>query len=242
MLVLISAGLYELKDMSIKARDIAKKCDILYLESYTNYLHFTPKELEEFLNKKIIILNREGLETKSSKILSEAQSKVVGILISGSALVATTHYHLISKAKKKRIKTKIVHGSSIFTAITEIGLSIYNFGKTTSIPFNNKNLKSPYQTFQLNQKQGMHTLFLLDLDPENNKFLSITQALTYLKDNGLKENTLVIGCARIGSDNQKIKAGKLKDILNFNFGKPPYCVIVPGKLHFIEEEALNLWK
>ena len=103
-------------------------------------------------------------------------------------------------------------------------------------------MKSIYEKFLINKKNGINTLFLLDLAPEENKFLTIKQALEYLKVNGLNENELVVGCARITSKDQIIKSGKLKEIMNFNFGKPPYCLIIPGKLHFMEEEALELWK
>ena len=55
------------------------------------------------------------------------------------------------------------------------------------------------------------------------------------------EKTLCIGCARIGSESQTIKAGMAKDLLKLNFGKPVHCLIVSGKLHFMEEEALELY-
>ena len=50
-------------------------------------------------------------------------------------MVATTHSDIILQAKKQGIKTKIIHSSSIFSAIAETGLQIYKFGKTTSIPY-----------------------------------------------------------------------------------------------------------
>jgi diphthamide biosynthesis methyltransferase len=27
-----------------------------------------------------------------------------------------------------------------------------------------------------------------------------------------------------------------------DFGPPPHCLIIPGRLHFIEEEALAQWQ
>ena len=88
----------------------------------------------------------------------------------------------------------------------------------------------------------MHTLVLLDLDPENEKFLTIKEGLGYFKRQGLDEDTLVVGCARIGSDDQIIRFGELRKIREIDFGKPPFCIVIPGKLQFYEEEALESWK
>ena len=39
-----------------------------------------------------------------------------------------------------------------------------------------------------------------------------------------------------------IKFGAAKELLKFDFGKPVHCLIVPGKMHFVEEEALSMYK
>ena len=59
------------------------------------------------------------------------------------------------------------------------------------------------------------------------------------KENIFTEDTLCVGCARIGADDQIIKAGKAKDLLEADFGAPVHCLVVPSKLHFVEEEALQ---
>ena len=58
------------------------------------------------------------------------------------------------------------------------------------------------------------------------------------------EDTLCIGVARLGGapGNSVIKAGTAKSLGNFDFGKPPHALIVPGTLHFMEEEALDLFR
>ena len=50
--------------------------------------------------------------------------------------------------------------------------------------------------------------------------------------------TLVIGVARAGSPKPAVKAGYLREVVNYNFGAPPHTLIFPGKLHFMEAEAL----
>lgn len=243
MLYLISLGLYEKEDMSIKALEAAKKCDKLYLETYTHSFKDDVKELSKFIGKDIIELERKDVENEVDNLLEEAQKADVGILVGGDCLTATTHSSLVLDARKQGIKVEVIHGSSIFTAISETGLFLYNFGKITSIPFGNENVESPYDVIKENKK--LHTLCLLDLKPKEQKFMKATEAIAYLldieskrKEKAFLEDTLCVVCAGVGSKKQVIKSGKAKDILKEKFEIFPQCLIVPGKLHFMEEELL----
>jgi len=51
-------------------------------------------------------------------------------------------------------------------------------------------------------------------------------------------DTVVIGIARAGSKAPVVKAGYTEEVMNYDFGKPPHTIIFPGKLHFMEAEAL----
>ncbi len=51
-------------------------------------------------------------------------------------------------------------------------------------------------------------------------------------------DTPAVGIARAGSDNPTLKADFLKDLATFNFGEPPYSLIFPGELHFMEIDSL----
>ena len=242
MLYLISLGLNDEKDISIKGLELVKKSKKVYLENYTSKMQCSKEDLERFYGKPIIEVNRNFVEKEIKTVFNESKKEDIAFLVKGDVYSATTHIDIYLRAKKEKVNIVVIPSTSILTAVGCIGLSLYNFGKTISIPFSNEKIKSPYDNFLINKKNGMHTLFLLDLAPEENKFLTIKQGLEYLKRSGLNENELVICCARIASPNQVIKAGKLKEIMNFDFGKPPFCIIVPGKLHFMEEEALDLWK
>ena len=44
--------------------------------------------------------------------------------------------------------------------------------------------------------------------------------------------------ARAGSHEPAVKAGYIEEVMKHNFGAPPHTLIVPGKLHFMEAEAL----
>lgn len=71
--------------------------------------------------------------------------------------------------------------------------------------------------------------------------MTVNDAIRYLLREGM-ENRLVIGCAGIGSEKQVIKVGNAKDLLKEKFTVIPQCLIVPGKLHFMEEEALDTYR
>jgi len=150
-------------------------------------------------------------------------------------------------------------------AIGNTGLELYRFGITTSMVFFEKGWmpKNTYNAILENQKLGLHTLVLLDIkiaeaSAENLKreidiklpprFMSLNTALKQLllieeeeKKGIIDKNMLVLGVARLGCDNQIIKYGPIKKIVKTDFGPPLHCIVVPGKLHHIEKEALNLW-
>jgi diphthine synthase len=238
---MVGIGLNDEKDISVKGLEIIRKCDAVYLENYTSILQCPKEKLENLYKKTIIIANRELVEKKAEQtILKDAKAKDTAFLVIGDPLCATTHVDLMLRAKKDKIKVEVIHNASVVSAVGITGLEVYKFGKITSIPFNNKDVKAPVDVYRMNKKNGLHTLFLLDLDPENNKFLSIKDAVEYLVNNGVSEDELLVGCARIGSNNPAIYSGKAKEIAKKDFGKPPYCLIIPAKLHFIEEEALSL--
>lgn len=241
MITLISIGLNNHKDLSIRAIETAQKADEIYAETYTMKLETTIKDLEQIIGRPITPLQRNGLEEQAEELLKEAKNKHIAILIGGDALSATTHISLILDAQDDKIPTQVIHGSSIFTAITETGLSIYKFGKTVTIPLPEKGpVDSVIQTIKENQEHGLHTLLLLDLNIPENKYLTPQQAIQRLLDTGeFKKDTLLVGAARLGGHKQTIKADLAEKLQKYDFGEPPYTLISPGKLHFLEENALE---
>ena len=238
MLYFIGIGLNDEKDISFNGLEAIKKCKYIYLENYTSKLNCSVKDLEKFYKKKIILADREFVENKNIEILNKAKKENVAFLVIGDVVSATTHITLLIDAKKLKIKIKIIHNASILNAIGEVGLELYKFGKITSIPFNNENVKTPIEVFKKNYENDMHTLFLLDI---NENLMTINEGLNYLIKNNI--NNDVVGIAGLTNDKQEIKYRKIKDLIKIKFNLFPQCIIIPGKkLHFVEEEALELWK
>lgn len=246
MLYLIGLGL-SWKDLSLKALEILNKCDEVYLENYTSVSDFTVEQLSRLIGKKITLLDRKKTE-EEMPFLKNAHVKEVALLTLGDALSATTHFEILQMARKKKFETKVIHAPSIFTAVAETGLSLYRFGKTASIPIPEKGFlpESFFDILVENLSIGAHTLVLLDLKPEQKKFLTIPEAIDILlninENRKLRvfiESTFCIGCARLGSENSLIKAGNAKVLHDANFGDAPFCLIVPAKLSHKEEEYLT---
>lgn len=246
MLYLIGLGL-SWKDLSMKALEALNICEEVYLENYTSVSDFTPLQLQRLLGKPVHVLDRKQVE-EDMLFLGDAEVKNAALLIYGDPLAATTHQEILQLAKKRNVEVKVIHAPSIFTAVAETGLSLYRFGKVASIPIPQKNYEpeSFFDVLKGNLSNDSHTLFLLDLRPNENKFLEIGDAIKMLRDISKRkgdsiftEDSLVVGCARLGFENPVIKAGSANEIMKADFGNPPYCLIVPAKLNHKEEEYLT---
>ncbi|MBW2968383.1 diphthine synthase [Candidatus Woesearchaeota archaeon] len=253
-LYMIGLGLHDENDITLKGLQIVRGAAKVYLEAYTSVLRCSKEDLEKLYGKNVEIADREFVEKTPDEMLELAESSDVAFLVVGDPMTATTHTDLMLRAAKKGVKVEIVHNAGVITAVGAVGLELYKYGKTTSIVFPEKDwdVQTHYDAVRDNLKMGLHTLCLLDIKmerAESHRFMTVNQAIQSLLDIEKKrgegvftDDTLCVGCARLGSPDQTIIAGKAHDLLGKEFGEPLHCLIVPGKLHFIEEEALELWK
>ena len=234
MLYLIGLGLNE-KSISLEGLEAIKKCKKIYLDTYTVNFPYSEKNLEKIIKKKIISANRDIIE--SDKLIKEGKKENVALLIYGSPLTATTHITLIEEAKKNKVKCEVIYNASIFDAIAETGLQIYKFGKIASMPKWQKNFtpSSFIEVVKKNLEIDAHSLILIDIS------LDLKDAIEELeksaKEYNLKLDKIVI-CSRMGTKDKKIIYEKPENLKNREI-KKPYCMIIPSKLHFIEQEVLE---
>ena len=85
----------------------------------------------------------------------------------------------------------------------------------------------------------------LDIKAEEHIYMTIKEGLQVLleleklkRSQVITSKTLVIGIARAGSHTPAVKAGYLEEVIKHDFAAPPHTLIFPGKLHFMEAEAL----
>lgn len=244
MLIFAGLGLYDLDDISIKGFNAIKEADLVFLEAYTSILSgTTPGEMRERYGKEIIVLKRQDVEQEPEPILDAAEKGNVVFLTGGDPMVSTTHADLRIRAKERGIQTRIIHGSSIVSAVCGLtGLQNYRFGKSCSIPYPSHNWfpKTPLDTILSNLKQNLHTLVYLDI--QENRFMSVREGIEILErlmDGSSESIPLYVGVARAGSDMPVVVAGTGERLKSIDFGPPLHIIVVPARLHEIEEEYLK---
>jgi len=235
MFYLIGLGLNE-RSLGEEAREILKRCDKIYLETYTINFPYNIEKLKEEI--KFEEADREKVE--SEEIVLEGKNKDVALLVYGSPLNATTHISLILRAEKEKIKYRVLHNASIIDAIAETGLQLYKFGKIASMSDWKEKGKSLsfVKIIKDNLKIRAHSLILVDIG------LSLKSALNQLEKslkekrmNKILENKILV-CCKLGTKEGKIMYGKIKRLEKKKLSLP-ICFIIPGKMHFLEEEALR---
>jgi len=249
-LTFIGLGLYDEKDISLKGLQEIKKSDKVFAEFYTSKLVGSSiVKIEKTIGKKISVLNREETE-KGDIILNSAKKQKTVFLVAGDSMTATTHVDLRIRAIKKGIKTDVIHGSSIINAVPGLlGLQNYKFGRTTTIAYPEKKYfpTSPYNVIKKNKEIGLHTLVLLDIKQDENRYMTANEGLKLLiemekkhNDNLIKMDTVSCIVARAGSKNSVVKADLIENLLDFDFKEPLHTIVILGNLHFMEIEALEV--
>lgn len=237
-LYLIGLGL-GVNGLSKEALEAISICKKLYIENYTVDFPYSMEELEEVIGKKPIPADRTFVEKLD--FIDEAKRTNVGLLVYGSPLTATTHITIIEEAIASNIKYKIIYGASVLDAIAETGLQIYKFGKIASMPEWKKSYEpsSFMEVVKQNQSIGAHSLILVDIGMEFSNALKQLNIASKEHKVNLKK---IILCQSLGTKNSKIFYGELGFFEAFTSVRKPYCIIIPDKLHFVEENALNVYE
>lgn len=238
MLRLVGLGIWDEKDVSIRGIEACMKSQKVYCELYTAAWGGDLKRLEKMIGKNIIKVHRKDVEDHSEKLIEEAKNKRIALLVPGDPLVATTHVHLIEEAKAKGVRFEVVHSSSVYTAVARTGLQLYKFGRTATVITPGRGYESEgfYDAVAGNQKQGLHTLLLLDVDMGTKKALELLKKIDESRDEKILGHVVI--CSKLGSQDEKIIHGKIDDLMEKDLPHPA-AVIVPGNLHFMEKEFIG---
>lgn len=249
VLVFVGLGL-EPGGISIRGMEELKRANTVYAELYTSLIpDLSIPELERVSGKRIEIVNRRILEETPDEIIQRASSGRVVLLVPGDPMVATTHVDLRLRAHRAGVDTAVVHAASIVSAVAgAVGLQSYKFGPSATVPFSDNPSPRPYQVLSENKGRGLHTLLLLDCREEENRAMTVAEAVEILLDlekihrkGSFTQDTLAVGVARAGNPSATVKADRAEALSSVEFGPPPHCLVVPGKLHFMEAEALKVF-
>ena len=255
MLWIIGIGINGYRGISTDAIDILKKCDRIYLERFTSPLSEDDIsglnaliEKNDKVNDIIIPVQRWFVED-GREIIEQSQFKNIALLTYGDPLIATTFTELHVRAVKRSIRVKIIHAASGITSlIGESGLHIYKFGRMVTMMTGFQSYISVYNTIFNNLLAGNHTLVLTEYSNDNNSvffldptyfFDKMLQAEEDTKYGAFSQETFAIVASRIGTEDQKIESGKVKSLINRDYGLGPHSIIITASFHFTELDAVR---
>ena len=249
MLSFVGLGISGFESIPIEGLEAISKADIVYLEQFTSPIGKSDVDKIQNTIKGEFIPAKRWLVEDGKEILEKSKEKDVVLLAYGDPYIATTHIELRTRAIELKIETRSIHASSSLTAmIGECGLHFYKVGKIATIMSEMKSLTYPYYVIYKNIIEGNHTVLLLEYNQNKDFFLDPKDALKGLleteKGQGRKvltESSYAIVASRIGFKDQTIISGKISSLEQTDFGKPPHTVIIPGRLHFTESDALRLF-
>jgi diphthine synthase len=241
----IGLGLDDERGLTIEGLEEAKSASSVFAEFYTNLMPgLDVRNLELLIGKKVVVLNRFQLEDENGRQIFEAVRKGnVAFLVPGDPMIATTHVSIRLELAKKGVSSRIIHGSSITSAVCgATGLQSYKFGKTVTMPQESGLPGSVVEGIVDNKNRGLHSLILLDVRSDRSKQLTIGEAAAKLAAaDPVFENWLGVGTARIGSLDQFVLARRLGKLRSEDFGRIPHSLVIPGRLHFMEVEFLKVF-
>lgn len=254
MLWLIGLGIEGLGGMNMKGREILKTCDLIYIERFTGYLSDADlSNLSAYCkhsDNDVSVVGRLFVED-GREILEQAVNNKVALIVYGEALIATTYIELFIRATKRGIKVEVIHSASGITSlIGESGLQIYKFGRVSTMMSEPQSAVSVYNTLLDNLLLGNHTLILTEYSETKENispfFLEPSVAMMMLLDvekdqrsQAFTEETFVLVASRIGRADKKIISGHVRSLMEINYEAGPHSLIVPGRLHFVEKEAIS---
>jgi diphthine synthase len=241
----IGLGLNDERGLTIEGLEEARHANSVFAEFYTNIMPgLDRRKLELLLGKRIVVLSRVQLEDEGGKRIVEAAERGrVAFLVPGDPMIATTHISIRLALAKKEIPSRIIHGPSVTSAVCgATGLQSYKFGKSVTLPQEPGVPGSLLDTVRDNKTRGLHTLMLLDVRSDLSKQLTIGGAVAKLVVADPSLGTWMgIGVARIGSEDQFVLSAKLGKLQDQDFGGIPHCLVIPGRLHFMEVESLKVF-
>jgi len=248
MLWFIGLGISGFKSIPNEALDVLSKADIVYLEQFTSPISKSDLTKIKKSTKGEFKPAKRWLVEDGKEILGNSKKKKVVLLSYGDPYIATTHIELRARAIEEKIKTHSIHAASSLTSmIGECGLHFYKVGRIATV-MSEMELTTPYYVIYKNIIEGNHTVLLLEYNQDKDFFLDPNDALKGLLEtekgqirNVISTSTYAIVASRIGFKDQTIISGKISSLKKIDFGKPPHTIIIPGRMHFTESDALKVF-
>jgi diphthine synthase len=249
-LAFVGLGLSDERGLSERAREVLASCSVVFAEEYTAVA--SPESLERLgtlLGRPVRRLDRPLLESEGPILDALAANDRVALVVVGDPFAATTHVALRLAAERAGHRWSYWPNASILTAAAGfLGLMHYRFGRTVSLPFPAEGFAptSPLELIAANRERDLHTLVLLDLRPEEGRFLTASSALALMRERDpsgrwLADRDRVAVVARVGQESAAAWVGSFARLRALDFGPPMHAIVVLAPtLHFEEEAAVRV--
>jgi diphthine synthase len=245
----VGLGLSDEQGLSGEALRALRDAGEVFAEQYTAVAPSgTLERVEREIGRPIHRLDRPLVESERPILDALGRTRSVALLVVGDPFAATTHVALRIAAERNGHRWRYVPAASILTAAPGfLGLQHYRFGRTVSLPLPTPGFAptSPLEQIAGNRERGLHTLVLLDLRPEEERFLTADAALRLLRERDptgrfLPPGAAIAVAARVGRPDADGWYGPLDDLLTTDFGPPPHALVVLApELHFEEAAAID---
>jgi diphthine synthase len=245
----VGGGLGDEKDLSRRAIEVLRGAGTIFAEGYTSrWAAGGLDRLARELGREIHRLDRAALESEMPLRKALEEHPPVALLVVGDPFVATTHVALRIAVERWGHRWRYLPGASVLTAVPSLlGLMHYRFGRTVSLPFPAPGFtpRSPLEGIVRNRAAGLHTLVLLDLRPEEDRWMSANEGLEQLRLLDARTPpeippTAEFGVvARAGGEDPRAYFGHREELAHLDFGPPLHALVAAAPtLHFEEEAAV----
>ena len=248
----VGLGLGDERGLSRRALDELRSSGEVFAEEYTAVApEGTLERLSVEIGRPVRVLERAAVEAERTVLAALDRHDRVAFVVVGDPFAATTHVALRLAAERAGHGWRYLPNASILTAAAGfLGLMPYRLGRTVSLPFPSAGFAptSPVERIAENRARGLHTLVLLDLRPDERRYLTAGEALCLLRERdpqgrAVPDDALLAVAARVGRDEAQGYYGPFRRLRTVDFGPPMHVVVVLApELHFEEEAALARYR
>ncbi len=244
ILHIMGSGLRGIRSLTTEEINVVKKCERIFVDSYTSI--FPDSFVDDFHNlsgKDFIFLTRENIESFS---FLRDKGENIALIVSGDPFMSTTHFSILRECRNLGIEVKIYENASIIGTIPgRTGLSPYRTGTVVSIPKIDQNFipVSPLKKILENRKNKLHSTILIDLSGGKNlsghEVRDIFERMMEKSgEYGIMEMPSII-IERAGWPEERACLNRLGDNLNRDL-MSPYAIVIPSEPDYNELENMKI--
>ena len=242
MIYIVGLGVDPERTTPIIAEKLKQTCELSYLDTYTTKIS---EKLQNWLKSylKAEPVGREVLESTET-LVNLAKERNICIYVYGDPYIATTHQSIRLYAERYKVEVKTIYASSFVNAVLgETGLHIYKLGFVGSmlkgdISSRNYVYKEVGRALEL----GKHSLIITSgYEGDANALLNeLIEAEKNFKEETFSDDRFLLIVSKAGTAEQKVIGGCLRNLSAKKLNvEEPFTLVVPGNLHFSEEEILQ---